>query len=67
MRRLRATTILLVRRKGVVCMVSDGQVTNAATNTVLKTGASKVKRAGKGTVLVVTYFFARRPGLEKAI
>jgi ATP-dependent HslUV protease subunit HslV len=49
---LRSTTILLVRRAGVACMISDGQVTNSATSTVLKRGASKVKRAGKGDVLV---------------
>ena len=33
-------------------MASDGQVTNAANNTVVKTGAAKVRRAGKGKVLV---------------
>jgi ATP-dependent HslUV protease, peptidase subunit HslV len=49
---LLATTILLVRRHGVTCMISDGQVTNSATSTVMKRGASKVKRAGKGDVLV---------------
>lgn len=50
--RLLSTTILLVRRGGVTCMISDGQVTNSASSTVLKRGASKVKRAGKGDVLV---------------
>ncbi|MEO8502701.1 MAG: ATP-dependent protease subunit HslV [Acidobacteriota bacterium] len=45
-----ATTVLLVRRDGNVCMASDGQVT--INNTVMKAGASKVKRAGKGKVLV---------------
>jgi ATP-dependent HslUV protease subunit HslV len=45
-----ATTVLLVRRDGAVCMASDGQVT--MNNTVVKAGASKVKRAGKGKVLV---------------
>ena len=40
----------MVRRDGSTCMASDGQVTLG--DTVLKTGASKVKRAGKGKVLV---------------
>jgi len=47
---MHATTVLLVRRDGRVCMASDGQVT--MNNTVMKAGASKVKRAGKGRVLV---------------
>ena len=47
---MHATTVLLVRREGRVCMASDGQVT--MNNTVMKAGASKVKRAGKGRVLV---------------
>ncbi len=47
-----ATTILLVRKEGHVCMVSDGQVTNSATHTVFKTTATKVKRADSGRVLV---------------
>ena len=45
-----STTVLLVRRDGRVCMAADGQVT--MNNAVVKTGASKVKRAGKGKVLV---------------
>ncbi|HVS63030.1 MAG TPA: ATP-dependent protease subunit HslV [Thermoanaerobaculia bacterium] len=49
---LLSTTILLVRRHGIACMISDGQVTSSASSTVLKRGASKVKRAGKGDVLV---------------
>jgi ATP-dependent HslUV protease subunit HslV len=52
MTRLLSTTILLVRRDGRTCMAADGQVTNAATHTVFKTRASKVKRADKGRVLV---------------
>jgi len=44
------TTVLLVRREGSVCMASDGQVT--LNDTVVKTSAQKVKRAGKGRVLV---------------
>ena len=46
----RSTTVLTVRRGGRVCMVSDGQV--SFDNTVLKSSASKVKRAGGGKVLV---------------
>ena len=47
---MRATTVLLVRRNGRVAMASDGQVTLG--NAVMKSGAAKVKRAGKGRVLV---------------
>lgn len=47
---LHSTTVLLVRRDGAVCLASDGQVTLG--NTLLKRGASKVKRAGGGKVLV---------------
>jgi len=47
---MRATTVLLVRRDGRVAMASDGQVTLG--NAVMKAGAAKVKRAGKGRVLV---------------
>ena len=39
-----STTILLVRRKEQVCMISDGQITNSASNTVIKRGARKVGR-----------------------
>ncbi len=46
----RSTTVLTVRRGDRVCMVSDGQVTFA--NTVIKSTAGKVKRTGKGKVLV---------------
>ncbi|MEM7481329.1 MAG: ATP-dependent protease subunit HslV [Acidobacteriota bacterium] len=45
-----ATTVLMVRRNGRVCMASDGQVT--LNNTVIKAGAAKVRRAGDGGVLV---------------
>jgi ATP-dependent HslUV protease subunit HslV len=45
-----STTVLLVRRDGRLCMASDGQVT--MNNTVVKAGAAKVKRAGRGQVLV---------------
>ena len=47
---VRSTTILMVRRHGKTCMASDGQVT--FNDTIIKAGASKVKRAGKGRVLV---------------
>ncbi|KAB2959284.1 MAG: ATP-dependent protease subunit HslV [Thermoanaerobaculia bacterium] len=50
MRALHATTVLLVRRDGRVTMVSDGQVTLG--EAVVKTTAAKVKRAGKGKILV---------------
>ncbi len=46
-----ATTVLLVRRGDKTVMASDGQVTLG--DTIVKRGASKVKRAGKdGSVLV---------------
>ncbi|MCM2268605.1 MAG: ATP-dependent protease subunit HslV [Thermoanaerobaculia bacterium] len=45
-----ATTVLLVRRGGRVVMASDGQVTLG--NAIVKQGAAKVRRAGKGRVLV---------------
>lgn len=48
---LRSTTVLLVRRDGKVCMGSDGQVT-MNNSTVVKGGAKKIRRAGKGKVLV---------------
>jgi ATP-dependent HslUV protease subunit HslV len=47
---LRSTTVLLVRRDGRVCMASDGQV--SLNNTVIKAGASKVRRAAGGKALV---------------
>lgn len=46
-----STTVLLVRRNGAVCMASDGQVTMNQ-NTIVKNSAKKVRRAGKGKVLV---------------
>ncbi len=45
-----STTVLFVRRDDQACMVSDGQVT--FNDTVIKSSASKVKRTGKGGVLV---------------
>ncbi|MDX1500915.1 MAG: ATP-dependent protease subunit HslV [Thermoanaerobaculia bacterium] len=50
MQTVRSTTILMVRRAGKVCLAGDGQVTLG--DTVIKAGASKIKRAGKGKVLV---------------
>ena len=47
----RSTTVLLVRRDGKVCMGSDGQIT-MGNSTVVKGGAKKIRRAGKGKVLV---------------
>ena len=46
-----STTVLLVRRDGKVCMASDGQVTMNQ-STVMKSSARKVRRAGKGKVLI---------------
>jgi ATP-dependent HslUV protease subunit HslV len=45
-----STTVLLVRRDGRVVMAADGQVTLG--NAVVKRSAAKVRRAGKGRVLV---------------
>ncbi|MEM8934244.1 MAG: ATP-dependent protease subunit HslV [Acidobacteriota bacterium] len=47
---MRATTVLLVRRDGQTVMASDGQITLG--DTVVKHSASKVKRVGRGDVLV---------------
>jgi len=46
----RATTVLLVRRDGKLCLASDGQVT--LNNTIMKATAGKVLRAGKGKALI---------------
>jgi ATP-dependent HslUV protease, peptidase subunit HslV len=51
MDKFQSTTVLLVRRNGSVCMASDGQVTMNQ-NTIVKTSARKVRRAGKGNILV---------------
>jgi ATP-dependent HslUV protease subunit HslV len=48
-RRVRATTVLVVRREGQVVMASDGQVTLG--NTVVKATARKVRRLHDGKVL----------------
>jgi len=46
----RSTTILSVRKGGRVVIAGDGQVT--AGNTIMKSGARKVRRLGKGDVIV---------------
>ena len=46
----RSTTILSVRKGGKVVVAGDGQVTAGAT--VMKSNARKVRRIGKGDVLV---------------
>ena len=51
MDKFQSTTVLLVRRNGSVCMASDGQVTMNQ-STIVKGGARKVRRAGKGNILV---------------
>jgi ATP-dependent HslUV protease subunit HslV len=47
--RLRATTVIAVRRAGRVALGSDGQVTLG--NTVVKATARKVRRMGEGKVI----------------
>lgn len=47
---MHSTTVLLVRHGGHTVMASDGQVT--LQNTVVKGTASKVKRVGRGDVVV---------------
>jgi ATP-dependent HslUV protease subunit HslV len=47
--RIRATTVICVRREGAVAMAGDGQVTVG--NTVMKHGASKVRRLYSDRVL----------------
>jgi len=47
--RIRATTILSVRRDGKVAIAGDGQVTVG--NTVMKHGAAKVRRLYHGKIL----------------
>src|SRR5579864_5107335 len=46
----RSTTILSVRKAGLVVVAGDGQVTAGVT--VMKSNARKVRRIGKGDVLV---------------
>ena len=48
--RVRSTTVLLVRREGHVALAGDGQVTMG--ETVMKTGAKKVRRLYNDRILV---------------
>jgi ATP-dependent HslUV protease subunit HslV len=48
-RQMRSTTVLCVRRDGRVAMAGDGQVTLGTT--VMKAGASKIRRLHNGAVL----------------
>ena len=56
-----STTVLLVRRDGETVMASDGQVTLG--DTIVKRGASKVKRAGKGGSVLVGFAGGAADGL----
>ena len=58
---LRSTTVLLVRRAGKTVMASDGQVT--LSDTIVKSTASKVKRAGKGGSVLVGFAGGAADGL----
>jgi len=57
-----STTVLLVRRNGKVAMGSDGQVT-MNNSTVVKGGARKVRRAGKGGQVLVGFAGGGADGL----
>ncbi len=61
METIRSTTVLLVRRDGQTVMASDGQVT--LQDTVVKSSASKVKRAGKGGSVLVGFAGGAADGL----
>ncbi len=61
MRDARSTTVLLVRHKGRTVMASDGQVT--LSDTVIKSTANKVKRAGKGGSVLVGFAGGAADGL----
>ncbi|MFN7942628.1 MAG: ATP-dependent protease subunit HslV [Thermoanaerobaculia bacterium] len=50
MESIHSTTVLVVRRDGKVAMAADGQVTVGST--VIKSGAAKLRRAGRGRILV---------------
>jgi ATP-dependent HslUV protease, peptidase subunit HslV len=49
MRTVRGTTVLLVRREGLVALAADGQV--GLGDTVIKNTARKIRRLGDGKVL----------------
>ena len=57
-----STTVLLVRRDGKVCMASDGQVTMNQ-STIVKSGAKKVRRLGKGGKVLVGFAGGGADGL----
>ncbi len=59
--RTRATTVLVVRRDGRLCMASDGQVTLG--DTVAKSSAAKVKRVGKDNDVLVGFAGGAADGL----
>jgi ATP-dependent HslUV protease subunit HslV len=48
-KRIRSTTVILVRRDGSVAMAADGQVTLG--ETIIKSSARKVRRLGGGSVI----------------
>ncbi len=48
-----ATTVLTVRKKGKVVVISDGQVTRG--DIVLKSNAKKVRRIGQGENVIVGF------------
>jgi ATP-dependent HslUV protease subunit HslV len=47
--RIRSTTVVCVRREGVVALGADGQVSIG--NTIMKSGATKVRTLAKGRIL----------------
>jgi ATP-dependent HslUV protease subunit HslV len=47
--RIRSTTVVCVRRNGVVALGADGQVSIG--NTIMKSGATKVRTLAKGRIL----------------
>ncbi len=59
--RFRSTTVLLVRRGDHLCLASDGQV--SMNNTVVKAGARKVRRIGKGNSVVAGFAGGAADGL----
>ena len=61
MNAMHSTTVLLVRRDGKTVMASDGQVTLG--DTIVKRGANKVKRAGKGGAVLVGFAGGAADGL----
>ena len=59
--RVRATTILSVRRDGQVCLGGDGQVSLG--NTVVKHSARKVRRVGEGDSVLAGFAGSAADGL----